>query len=108
MKERGVRRRFNYGGENEFAVTDNRRSRIRGGSGVRPGDDARDGRGGGEGRQGRVVLVGRREGRRGGEEGVRREVSEDRRGGRALRFRASLPAHQPGIPVGDQERRRRE
>ena len=41
-------------------------------------------------------------------EGVSRRISEHRDRGRALGLGARVPAHQPGVPVGHQERRRRQ
>ena len=54
-------------------------------------------RGGQEGRQGRLVHLGRPAARREDRQGVRSEVSRHRRARRAHRRRARVPAHRPGI-----------
>ena len=54
-------------------------------------------RGGQEGRQGRLVHLGRPAAGREDRQGLRGEISRHRRAGRAHRRRARVPAHRPGI-----------
>ena len=67
---------------------------------------ARADRGGEEGRQGRLVHLGRPAARREGRQGVRGEISRHRGAGGALRRRARVPAHRPGIFQQHPRRRR--
>ena len=69
------------------------RRRAAGAAPITPAPD----RGGQEGRQGRLVHLGRSAGGREDRQGVRGEISRHRGAGRAHRRRARVPAHRPGI-----------
>ena len=83
-RHRGARRR---------GVCDARRFRRT----RRRGGHARADRGRQEGRQGRLVHLGRPAARRKSRQGIRGEISRHLGAGGALRRRARVPAHRPGI-----------